>query len=316
MKVKIIYLFFLVIVALSVFSFASDKPTIVAIKSQDNDPYNLALRGFRKALEERGIEVSITQFDIQAGIEEGQKIILFVKENKPDLILTIGSIATEIISRGIQDIPIVFAMLLNPVASGLVRTMESSGFNLTGASMDISIETQFEWIKKAVPGVRRIGVLYNPKETKPVIDEALKVAQQIGIELEIEEIHSEVDLPKSLEQLCRKIDVLWSVADSTVFSPQSSRFIILYTLQNQIPFIGLSPSYVKAGALLALSWDYEDIGKQSGEIAVKVLTGENPIDLPITRPRRVSLFINYRTAEQIGIKIPPDVLKKAKEIIR
>ena len=83
------------------------------------------------------------------------------------------------------------------------------------------------------------------------------------------------------------VDALWSVADSTVFSPGSTKFILLHTLRNKIPFIGLSPAFVKAGALMALAADYQEVGTQCGELAVRVLSGYQPSSLPITMPEKI-----------------------------
>jgi putative ABC transport system substrate-binding protein len=89
------------------------------------------------------------------------------------------------------------------------------------------------------------------------------------------------------------------------------RVILLYTLQNKIPFMGLSPAFVKAGALLALDADYQEVGAQCGGLAAKILTGDRPSSLPITTPQRATLHVNLNTAEIIGIKIPANRLKGA-----
>lgn len=296
--------------------FADGKQTIAVIKSSNITPYNTALKGFEKELKDKGIDVSLVKYDIEASKEECLRVIEEVKAKRPRLVLTIGSLSTRIACQEIKDIPVVFSMVLNPVASGFVKSMESSGNNLTGVSLDIPIRHQFENLKSVVPRIKKIGVLYNPKNTAIVVRKAQRVAEELGLQLIAKPVNSEKDVPEALKELCRRIDALWSVADSTVFSPQSVRFIILHTLRNKIPFMGLSPSFVKAGALLALSWDYEDIGRQSGEIAAEVLAGKKPAELPIATPRKTFLFLNLRVAEQIGIKIPPDVINRAKEVIR
>jgi putative ABC transport system substrate-binding protein len=110
-----------------------------------------------------------------------------------------------------------------------------------------------------------------------------------------------------MEEVEGKVDVLWSVADSTVFTPQGLRHILLSTLRNRIPFVGLSPAFVKAGALLALSCDYQDVGSQSGEMAIRILEGESPDTIPTAVPRQVSLSVNMNTARQIKVAIADEV---------
>lgn len=298
-------------------SFAAEKVIIAAIKSYDISLYSTVLEGFKEALKEKEIDFSLIQYDIKKSKEEGRKAIEEIKTRRPDLILTLGSLATEIAKEDVKDIPIVFSVVLNPVDSGFVNSMQSSGNNLTGASLDISIEKQFENLKAIVPNVRKIGVLYNPTETGEVIKKALIISKEIGLKLIAKPISSEKDVPDALRALTKGIDCLWAVADSTVFSSlQSTQFIILYTLRNQIPFMGISPSYVKAGALFALFCDYEDIGRQSGELAAEILAGEKPTELPITIPRKIFLSLNLRVAEQIGLRISSDIVNKAKEVFR
>lgn len=297
--------------------FADEEIVIAIIKCHDIEPYNAALKGFNKYLRTRGIKALLLNYDMKWSEEEGRKITKEVISKKPDLVLTLGTRATQIALRDIKDLPIVFSAVLNPVDSGLAKSMKSSGNNLTGASMDIPVKTQFEWLKKVVPNVKKIGALYNPDETKAVIDEASKIAETMKLRLIAMPVYSERDVPKATQNLTRKIDALWAVADSTVFSsPQSAKFIILHTLRARIPFIGLSRAFVRAGALLALSCNYEDVGRQSGELAVRILAGEKPSRIPITVPRKISLSLNLRVAEQIGIKIPSYIVDKADEVFK
>lgn len=133
----------------------------------------------------------------------------------------------------------------------------------------------------------------------------------MGLELVAAPVTSEDQLPKALESLEKNVDALWSVADSTAFSPGSVEFILLHTLRNKIPFVGLSPAFVKAGALMALAVDYEAVGRQCGEQAVKILDRQPPASLPVTTPEKLTLHVNLKTAETIGLTIPRDRLHGA-----
>lgn len=291
--------------------------TIAVIKSRDSTFYNAALKGFMEALKDKNVKESTSIYNMEDEPKKGREIVSRIKRTKPDLILTLGTMATKAASEDIKDLPIVFSAVLNPVDSKLVKSMKSSGNNLAGASMDIPIKTQFEWLKNVVPNVKTIGVLYNPDDTKVVIDEASKIAETMKLKLIAVPVHSEKDVPQATNDLLRKVDALWSVADTTIFGLQQSRkFILLETLRKKIPFMGLSRTYVKAGALLALSCNYEDIGRQSGELAVRILAGEKPSQIPITVPRKVSLLLNRKVAERIGIKIPNHIIAKADEVFK
>jgi putative ABC transport system substrate-binding protein len=118
-------------------------------------------------------------------------------------------------------------------------------------------------------------------------------------------------VPRALEALGRQVDALWAVADGTVFFGGATEHILRYTLTNGMPFMGLSPAFVQAGALMALAVDYGDVGDQCGALAGQVLAGRSPATLAVTVPERVTLHLNLKTAELIGLKIPSRVLKGA-----
>lgn len=310
----LIFLFCCFTIFLTFDTAASQTPNIAVIKSRDIPPYAVALEGFNLALQEKEIKAGLIHYNLET--KERQSITAEILAQRPQLVLTLGSEATQLALEEIKDIPIVFSMVLNPVASGFVNSLDSSGNNLSGASLDISLAQQLQSLKEIVPRARRIGVLYDPQQTGDIIKEAARVAQEMKMELIPQAVSSEGEVPRALEELGIRTDCLWAVADSTVFSPQSAQFIILYTLRHRLPFMGISPPYVKAGALFALSCDYKDIGKQSGEIAVRILLGKTPSEIPITMPRKTYLSINLRTSSQIGLGIPADVISKAQEVIR
>jgi putative ABC transport system substrate-binding protein len=237
-----------------------------------------------------------------------------IKGSDPDLILAIGTKAALEAKERIKDIPIVFCMVLNPVSSGLVSSMSLPGGNITGASLDIPIKTQFQYMKTVVGHIDSLGVLYNPQETGMLIGEAERIARNMGLKLMAKPISSGREVPRALGDLIGGVDAIWSVADGIVF-PQSTEYILLNTLRGNTPFMGLSPPFVKAGALLALSCDYGDIGKQAAEIAIEILGGGQPGSITVTAPRNVYLSINMKTAKHIGLSVPDSVIQSANEVI-
>ena len=297
------------------FSLSSYALTIVVVKTQDIEAYNLALDGFKETLSGKGTEFWMAG-EIGGAKRLSYSVIDSIKAKSPALILALGSAATTAVQKEFPDIPVVFSMVLNPVASGFVKSTHSSGNNLTGASLDIPVETQFRELLSVLPRVKRIGVIYNLEENREIINEASLIAKGMGLELVTAVVSSEKAVPDALDDLIKKVDALWSVSDNIVFTPQSIQYILLATLRNQIPFMGISPSYVKAGALMALSCDYKDVGRQAGEVASRVIAGEQPNNIPVTVPRKVYLSLNSIVAEQIGIKIPSDVTARAREVFK
>ncbi|MGH9866916.1 MAG: ABC transporter substrate-binding protein [Candidatus Polarisedimenticolia bacterium] len=290
----------------------SDAPLVIAVVlSREAAPYRRALEGFEQVLDESRRPAKLVEFTMEGAASDPAALAGRIRNRRPDLILTIGSSATQAIADQIHDIPIVFSLVLSTSGNGSMEGTRAAHRNLTGASMEIPLAFQFAKVKEVLPAIRRIGVMYNPAQTGSLVQEAGTTAAGMGLELVAIPVESEKQIVDTTEALGDKVDVLWSVADSTVFSPQGLKQILLATLRNRIPFVGLSPSFVKAGALLAFSVDYKDVGRQSGELALRVIGGEAPSEIPVSMPRSISLSVNMNTARQIQVTIQDDIRRKA-----
>ncbi|MCK4386070.1 MAG: hypothetical protein KAW52_07375, partial [candidate division Zixibacteria bacterium] len=126
--------------------FAYEK-TIVIVKSSSSTPFLKAVEGFKKEIRKSEIEAILIEYDVSDQSKGEGQIAQKIRNLKPDLIVTIGSRSTAMVSQKIKDIPIVFCMVLNPVSSGFIQSMRSSGNNLSGASLDIPVRIQLEKFK-------------------------------------------------------------------------------------------------------------------------------------------------------------------------
>ncbi|MCP5107425.1 MAG: hypothetical protein GY950_28820, partial [bacterium] len=263
-------------------------PILIAVVKPAAVPqYDLAMEGFADILAEKNITARIETY------EPGDKeVIKKIKSKSPALILTIGTAATKLVSENIHDIPIVFSMIMHPRKSGITSR------DIAGASLDIPVKVQLANLETVAPGIKTVGVLYSPAESRTIIDEAKQAAAQLGLILKDYPVRSPKEIPK-ISGL--KIDALWMVPDTVVCRDVIVRRIFLSSLRRKIPVMGISPSYARSGALLALSCDYRDIGRQSGEIALKLLEGTDYPDLEITVPRKIKLYLNETVAHRLGI---------------
>jgi putative ABC transport system substrate-binding protein len=274
---------------------------VTLVKSRVLAPYNQAVGGLRKVLLAWDPDLRIDEV-LFPEMESGEKPFLEkLRKSQPDLIITIGTQATRSVSREITRIPIVFSLVLVSGESEALAKQRPP--NVSGAAMDVPIAEQFARMKEVIPGLKRVGVIYNPKVTGETIQEARQAADTTGLSLVEVPVSAESEVIREVGGLKGRVDALWSVADSTVFTPRSVDSILLLTLRDGIPFVGLSPSFVRAGALLSFSCDYADVGAQSGEIAVEILKGRSPGELPVVYPRHVSLFLNLNTARAIHLEV-------------
>jgi putative ABC transport system substrate-binding protein len=199
--------------------------------------------------------------------------------------------------------------------AGLVLRSDAlkKGGNLTGVSIEFPLDLQFSWVQKLVPQARTIGVIYSSEENKKKIEAAAKAAQKMGLRLEAQEIRAAQEVPDALERLSKRAQLLWGLPDTVALSMQMAKPILLFSLQNSIPFAAPSSMWVKAGALYSLDCDYKDVGAQCGEMAVKVLKGASPGSLAPETPRTVTYSINMNTARMMKLAIPDDLVRGAKQ---
>jgi putative ABC transport system substrate-binding protein len=233
----------------------------------------------------------------------------------PRLIITVGSYATKAAADRIKDKPIIFSAVLNPETSGFVKSLQNPGGNITGSSLDIPPDIQFKYFKRVIKDLKSIGVLYT-SETENLIPPAQALAKSLGLELVAMKIAGEKEIPAAIDKMNRSVDAYWSVADPGIFSPNSTRFILLNALRNGKPFMGFSKNLVESGALFALDYDYKDIGRQAGGIALEVLSGKPPSAIPVAVPGVIWFHYNEKTARHINVVIPDDLAAVAKEVYR
>jgi putative ABC transport system substrate-binding protein len=317
MKRKILFLFFIFFI-LSI-GLAEAGYDIAVLRSRNIKPYVLSLEGFVDGLKRlgltEGVGYNLRLFDMSRDKAQNTAVVKDIKALDPDIILALGFEAAEILKENITDTPVVFAMVHDPVASGLVLRMENSGNNLTGASLNVSSLLQFESIKSIFPKTHSIGVIYDPFKSGTTIEQAKTAAEELGINLVREPVSSHKLVPEATRGLIDRIDVLWLIPDSTVVTRSSLEYIFVKMLWSKKVIVGYDPDVVKAGALFALSPDPFDIGKQAGESAYIVLQGIPPYQIPVTTPRKAFYVFNLKIARKIDVEIPPALLRKAVEVI-
>jgi putative ABC transport system substrate-binding protein len=307
---------YLIIFILGFASTSRSESITLAISYSDSLKTTIrVLRGLKSSIEKRYNQVVFKEFLITSNKVENERQLNLIKELDPKLILCVGSYATQIVSEKIDNKPIIFSAVLNPETSGFIESLERPGGNLTGASLDIPPDIQFKYFKRVMGSLKSLGVLYS-EETKNLIPPARALAGHAGIKLHTIEIKHEKEIPNALDSLIQICDGLWSVADFNIYSPRSTRFILLNTLRRGKPFMGFSKNLVESGALFALDYDYKDIGRQAGKIACEVLSGRPPGTIPVAVPSIIWFHYNEKTAKHINVEIPEDLAAVAKEVYR
>lgn len=289
-------------------SSSAEPGRVVVLSSQDGGAYDALIGGFRQHLAERSVGLWVDVYVVRHEAEL-RHALTDVNTTRAQVVLTLGSAVTDAAVRELHDIPIVASMILT--AEELPRTG-----NTTGVLLEFPLETQFEWMRRILPDSTTVGVMFNPSENHTKVIAASRVAGTMGLTLVPREVATPRSLPDALQTLSRTVDVLWSVSDQIAMTPRTAEPILLAGFRNKIPLAGLSTSWVKAGALYALERDYTDIGRQCGELAVKLLNGAHAGSLAVVHPRKVNYALNLKTATVMNLDIPEEVVRNATTIFQ
>jgi len=277
--------------------------SVSAIFTSDADAYRQAWNGFKNELAAENVTVSASEFILAD--DNGKEIAAEINRQRPDLALTFGTKASRLATGSIARTPVIFCMVLDP--TGMFHS------NTAGIMMEVSPETKLQMIRRILPGARRIGTIYS-SETFLAYAKILEECDQMGMSLVAKKVDSENDLAAAVKEISRKSDCLVMLPDTKIFTPASVKAVLLESLRAKFPVIGLSSHYTKAGALFSLDSDYNEVGKQAAEIAVRILRGEDPRNIAPELPRKCRLSVNLAVAQRMGIDIPARVMKEAIEV--
>jgi len=246
---------------------------------------------------------------LESDASKSKQVIQNVKTKKAKVVFTVGNKATEMVLGDIEDTPVVTSMVLE-------NTILIKAKNATGVTLEFPLEIEFSMLRQLLPEAKRVGVMYNPEENREKITLARGVAEKMGFVLYVQEVNSPKDMPNALKNIAKNADVLWGIPDNLVLNVKTAKQVLLFSFRNSIPFCGMSPSWVEAGALFSLSWDYADIGMQCGEAVMKIMQGNKPSSLPMASSRKVLYSLNLRTAKQMKIKISEEFINKAHQVFK
>ncbi len=280
-----------------------ESPRILVLLSARSPVYEEALLGFRETLVGRGLPPpvgTVVPGEDQAATERALK--------QADIVFALGGRAAREAIDARTDIPVIAGMILRE------EDLRGGAGNTTGGFLQHPLSAQFHHIRTILPRAKRVAVMYTPEENGALIEKAVVTAAAAGLQLVPYEVRSPNDIPGALDSISRSADVLWGIPDTSMLKSVMAEKVILLTLRNRIPLIGLSPTWVRSGALYALGWDYRDIGSQCAVMTAAVVAGRRPGDIPPEAPRKAPLSLNRRTAERLKLSLPDEILEKALDI--
>ncbi len=300
----------------------------IGILSRGRGSYEVAIKGFQDRMRELGyIEGQNVVYDVRylSTNDELTKASEDFVNMRVDLINTYSTPATQAAYKTTQRtqnfIPIIFGSLADPVAAGVVKSIEKPDTNVTGIISLASELTpkRIELLTRIIPGIKKVAMPRTAAEIHEVAADrsvavAKETAQKLGIELIFFPVHTKEEIASSSAGItARRVQGMIAGGDSLVWSGLDS--YIKQTIKEKIPFASFDIDHVKRGALIGFGPDYTVMGQQVAALSDQIIKGRNPKDIPVETPRRLLLTVNLDTARAIGITLDPQLLKEADVII-
>ena len=313
-KSLILVSIFISLTLLFMFSFhmsaqAQDKVFKIGISQFVEHPaLDSAREGFIEGLSEAGFvegeNIEINLENAQADFSTTQTIAQKFKGQNLDLVLAIATPNAQSAAGVLTDTPLIITAVTDPVAAGLVEDLENKSKPITGTTDMNPVAKQLELIKQFVPSAEKIGILYNSGEVNSVVqvDIAKEAAADMGLEIVEGTVTNTSEVTLATSSIVGKVDAIYLPTDNTIASAVPS--IMKIAKENNVPVFAAEKGQVENGAIATRGIDYFTLGKETGQIAARVLNGEDPVSIPITGSKNLQLIVNKKSVEEFNLEIP------------
>jgi ABC-type uncharacterized transport system substrate-binding protein len=326
MNKKLFWIVMLFLLSAGTFSEAQQPKKVSRIgylsgASSENDKPLIA--AFRQGLRELGYiegkDLVIEERYVVGQSDELHGVVAELVNLKIDVLVVYGMVAVKAAKRVTNTIPIVMANAVDPVGAGLVASLARPGGNITGLSdyHFATVTKRLELLKEAVPTASRVGVLFNPANaSNPLqVKDLQRVAPSLKVSVTPVEAKTPADVDRAFDALKKDRPSALLLIGDTLLSANQKR-IAEFALENRIPAGYTLRQFVEAGGLMSYGTNFADMWRRAASYVDKILKGTKPADLPVEQPTKFELVINLKTAKQIGLTIPPNVLARADKVIR
>ena len=264
--------------------------------------------GFVDELAKQGyVEGKNIEIDLQnaQGEQRNLKTISQQLAESSDVVLAIATPSAQSLANTTQTTPVIFSAVTDPVSAKLVESREHPGGNVTGTSDQSSdaISTQINLIKKVLPKAKTIGILYTQSEPNSVVqkDEAKRLLEEKGFTVVEKTILDSNNVKVAAESLMAEVDMVFVPTDNIISSTMET--VKQVSIKHKVPVFGGSTEMVAVGGLYNYGTNYEELGRQTARMLIRVLKGEKPENIAVELPEKLELHTNKEMADALGIDI-------------
>ncbi len=309
---------FLAVAFLVTATTANAAPARISISQFVEHPaLNAVMKGFKDDLQENGVTAEYKDYNANGNMGTAGQIATQIASDAPDLIVAIATPTAQACAKAYEKAPqlaktpMLFTAITDPLAAGLVKDYMHPGPNITGVSNQMPMEKHLEMLRRVLPKLATLGVLYNSGEVNSVsnVKRLKEAAAKMNITILDGPVTNSADVYQAAQSLVGKVDALFVPTDNTVVSALEA--VIKVCDRTQLPLFSADTDSVKRGAIAAMGFDYYQHGKQTGAMARKILAGSKPETLPVEFQKDLAFHINPKAAERMGLRIDKAILDSA-----
>lgn len=298
----------------------AEKVNIAIVQIVQHPALDTARQGFLDALADKGYKQNenlVVDYQNAQGEQANlQTISQKFVQDKPKLVLAIATPAAVAMANATTDIPILITAVTDPVSAKLVKSNEKPDTNVTGTSDMNPVADQLKLIKEIIPTAKKVGIIYNSSEINSQVqaDIADKAAPGLGVEIVKVTVTASNEVMQAAQSMVGRVDAIYVPTDNMVVSAIAS--VVKIGEDNDIPVFGAESNTVESGALATVGIDYYQLGRMTGDMAVRVLKGEKPQEMAIQQQQGSDLVLNLKAAQNMGVTVPEAVIARAKTVIK
>lgn len=289
---------------------SGEKIKVGAIEYIEHVSLDNALKGFQDRLKEEGIDVEIDVENLQGDQALATTVPKKFEAEDYKLVYAISTPAAQGAKTALPDKNIIYSAVTDPVEAGLINSPDKIT-NITGVNDAVSAKDQLESFLKIYPDIKTIGTIFSTNEanSKIQVESLKKACDELGLTLETVGINNINDIGQALSTLTGKIDAYYALTDNTVAS--AGPILAESLLKNKVPSLSAEEGQVSKGLLMSEGVDYYEHGRQAGEMAIKILKGEDIKNIHAEDNKTSKKKINGKTAEALGLDLNNEKLKDA-----
>jgi len=278
--------------------------SVCVVMSKNIPPYIEALKGIKTV-----IKSDIKRINLDGKREKGGEAVNIILKSDCKVVVPIGSLALDVVRIQITDLPIVYSMVASP--SPAVEQAK----NIAGVNIEPSPKDLLASLKRLLPNISKVGLVYNPVNASRFASAAEKAAKQLGVGLELRQAGDMRSMAEAVKSLMPKVDAMLMAPDPTTSNRKAFEFLLLECFRRGIPLIGLSKKHVRDGALFSFDIHYNEIGRKTGKL-VKKVQQEREVVTGLRLSSHGPLVINLKTAKRLGLHINQAIINSAAHVYK